>query len=95
MDDLLGIPLSLLMPLGLFLIVYAVVIWIVATRTHVSRSAAWTAVAINLVYAVDAVVVVVAGWFALTTLGTAFVLFQAAAVALFAAAQFCALRRAA
>ncbi len=95
MDDLLGIPLALLMPLGLFLIAYAVVIWTVATRTHVSRPAAWTAVAINLVYAVDAVVVIVAGWFALTALGTAFVLLQAAAVALFTAAQFYALRRAA
>lgn len=95
LDGLLGIPLSLLMPVGLFLIAYAVAIWLVATRPHVSRPAAWTAVAINVVYAVDAIVVVVAGWFALTALGTAFVLFQAAAVALFAAAQFYALRRAA
>ena len=43
-------------------------------------------------YAVDCVVVVAAGWFALTALGVAFVLFQAAAVALFATAQLYALR---
>ncbi len=95
LDGLLGIPLSLLAPVGLFLIVYAAAIWVAATRRRVSRPAAWTAVAINVVYAVDAVVVAVSGWFALTALGTAFVVFQAGAVALFAAAQFYALRRSA
>jgi hypothetical protein len=93
LDGPLGIPISLLMPVGLFLIVYAAVIWVVATRRRLSRPAAWTAVAINMVYAVDALLVLVSGWFTLTVLGTAFVLFQAAAVALFAAAQFYALRR--
>lgn len=95
LDGLLGIPLSLLVSVGVFLIVYAAAIWVVATRPRVSKTAAWIAVAINLVYAVDALVVAVSGWFPLTALGTAFVLFQAAAVALFAAAQFYALRRAA
>ncbi len=95
LDGPLGIPLSLLMPVGLLLIVYAAAIWVVATRPRVSRPAAWTAVAINLVYAVDAIVVAVSGWIALTALGTAYAIFQAAAVALFAAAQSYALRRAA
>ena len=95
LDDLLGIPLALLVPVGLFLIVYAVAIWIVATRRRVSRPAVWVAVAINLMYVVDCVVVVLAGWFPLTALGTAFALFQAAVVTLFAAAQFYALRKAA
>lgn len=95
LDGLLGTPLALLVPVGLFLVAYAAAIWIVATRTRVSRPAVWAAVAINLVYAVDCVVVLVAGWFPLTALGTAFVLFQAAAVTLFAAAQIYALRRAA
>lgn len=93
LDGLLGIPLSLLITVGVFLIAYAAAIWIVATRRRVSRLAAWTAVAINVVYAVDAIVVAAAGWFALSTLGTAFVVFQAVAVALFATAQFYALRR--
>ncbi len=93
LGGLLRIPLSLLMPLGLFLIAYAAAIWVVATRRRVSRPAAWTAVAINVVYAIDAIVVAAAGWFALTALGTIFVIFQAVAVALFAAAQFYGLRR--
>ena len=94
LDDLLGIPLALLVPVGLFLVAYAA-IWIVATRRRVSRLAVWAAVAINLIYVVDCLVVVAASWVPLTALGTAFVLFQAAAVTLFAAAQFYALRKAA
>jgi CHASE2 domain-containing sensor protein len=95
LDDLLGIPLALLVPVGLFLVAYAVAIWIVATRRRVSRPAVWAAVAINLIYVVDCLVVVAASWLPLTPLGAAFVLFQAAAVTLFAAAQFYALRKAA
>ena len=94
-DDPLGIPLALLVPVGLFLVAYAVAIWIVATRRRVSRPAVWAAVAINLMYVVDCVVVVAVGWFPLTSLGVAFVLLQAAAVTLFAAAQFYVLRKAA
>ncbi len=95
LDGVLGIPLVLLLPVGLFLIVYAVAIWVVATRPHLSRPAVWAAVVINVVYALDAVIIVVSGWFLLTTLGIVFLLFQAFAVALFAGAQYYALRRAA
>lgn len=95
LDDLLGIPLALLVPVGLFLVAYALAIWIVATRRRVSGPAVWAAVAINLIYVVDCLVVVAASWLPLTALGTAFVLFQAAAVTLFAAAQFYAFRKAA
>lgn len=93
LDRLLGTQPALLWPVGLFLVIYAAAIWIVATRRSVSRLAAWAAVVINLLWMVDSIVVVAAGWFSLTGLGTAFVLFQAAVVALFAAAQLYALRR--
>lgn len=93
LDDLLGAPLALLLPVGLFLLAYAAFVWVVATRPRVSRPAAWAVIAANLVYAVDCAVVVAAEWFPLTALGVAFVLFQAAAVALFAAAQLYGLRK--
>ncbi len=48
----------------------------------------------NLAWTVDSAVVLAAGWFPLTALGVAFVLAQAAAVAIIAAAQFYALKRA-
>ena len=92
LDDLLGAPLALLLPVGLFLLAYATFVWVVATRPRVSRPAAWAVIAANVLYAVDCAVVVAAEWFPLTALGVALVLFQAAAVALFAAAQLYGLR---
>jgi hypothetical protein len=93
LDGLLGTPLALLLPVGLFLLVYATLVWVVAARPRVNRTAVWAVITVNLLYAVDCVVIVATEWFSLTGLGVAFVLFQAAAVALFAAAQLYALRR--
>jgi len=90
---LLGIPLAVLVSVGLFLVVYAAFIWIAGSRRRVSRPGALAAVAINAVYAVGCFVVVAAGWLPLSALGVAFVLAQAAAVALFAALQYLGLRR--
>lgn len=94
LDDLLGIPLALLVPVGLFLLAYAAFVWIVGTRRRINRTAAWTVVALNLVWVADSVVVVLAGPFPLTGLGVTFILAQAAAVLLFADLQFLGLRRA-
>lgn len=94
LDDLLGIPLALLVPVGLFLLAYAAFVWIVGTRRRINRTAAWTVVVLNLVWVADSVVVVLAGPFPLTGLGVTFILAQAAAVLLFADLQFLGLRRA-
>lgn len=90
---LLGTPLTLLVPVGLFLIAFAAFVWIVGSRRRVGGPGPWAAVVINVAYAVGCVVVVAAGWFPLSALGVAFVLAQAVAVALFAALQFAGLRR--
>ena len=92
LDDLLDAPLALLWPTGLFLVAYAAAIWTAASRPAVSRPAARSVVMLNLLWVVASVVTVVAGWFSLNGLGTAFVLAQAAAVALFAGLQFLGLR---
>ncbi len=94
LDDLLGIPLALLVPVGLFLLAYAAFVWIVGTRRRINRTAAWTVVALNLVWVADSVVVVLAGPLPLTGLGVIFILAQAVAVLLFADLQFLGLRRA-
>ena len=94
LDDLLGIPLGLLVPVGLFLLAYAAFVWVVGSRPRINRKAAWTVVALNFVWVADSVVVVLAGPFPLTGLGVTFILAQAAAVVLFADLQFLGLRRA-
>ena|SRR5918995_2462601 len=93
LDDLLGTPLALLVPVGLFLVAWAAALWFIATRLRVGGTAVRVVILLNLLYAMDGVVVVATGLFPLTALGIIFVLFQVAAVTLFAAAQFYALRK--
>jgi hypothetical protein len=93
LDGLLGIPIALLVPAGMFLVAYAASVWAVGTRLRISTTAAWAVVAVNLVWAADSVALVLAGWLPLTTFGFAFVLTQAAAVFLFADLQLLGLRR--
>lgn len=91
--DVLGAPVALLAPVGVFLTTFAASLWFAASRPNVSRSAARGVVALNLLWVALSVVAVVAGWFSLTALGVAFFLVQAAAVVLFADVQFFGLRR--
>lgn len=91
-DELLGsLP---RLPLGGFLLVYAAAIWLVAARPRISLRAAAAAVTLNLLWAVDSVLVVGASWLPLTALGTASVLAQAGVVAVFAGLQLAGLHRA-
>lgn len=94
LDDLLGTPSSLLWLVGLFLLAYAAAVWVIGTRPQVSRQAAWSVVAVNVLWVVASVATVAAGWLPLTTLGTAFVLLQAVVVLVFADLQYVGLRRA-
>ena len=94
LSDLLGAPVALLAPVGVSLVAWAAVLWVISSRPRVSKTAAWVVILFNLAWAVDSAVVVAAGWFPLTSVGTALVLAQAVAVVLIAAAQFYALRRA-
>jgi len=91
--ELLGFPSWLLAPLGLALVPYAALVWLTGTRARVNHSAAWAIVGVNALWTVDSIALVLAGWLPLTALGVAFVLAQAAAVALFAALQVAGLRR--
>ena len=94
LGDLLGTPLALLVPVGLFLSAGAAALGLVAPRPRLGGATVRAVILLNLLYAVDGVVVVVAtGLFPLTALGIAFVLFQVIAVTLFAAAQFYALQK--
>lgn len=92
-DDLLGARLALLWSVGLFTVAYGVFVWSVASGANVSRRAAESVMVGNLLWVAGSVAVVAAGWLSLTALGTAFVLAQAATVALLAGLQFFGLRR--
>lgn len=93
LDDLLGIPAAVLVPVGGFLVVYAAALWALGSRPRLSRPAVWAVVAGNLCWVAASVVAAAAGWWSPTAAGVAFVLLQAAAVAVFAELQVSGLRR--
>jgi len=92
LDGRLGIDAALLLALGVVLVGYALVLEFVVARRP-TRPLVWEVIAINLVWVVSSVVAVVTDVLTPTTLGTVFVLLQAAAVALIAGLQLLALRR--
>jgi hypothetical protein len=94
LEGLLGAPATFLRPLGVFLVGYAGAVGYAGTRSPVRRPAARAVAGFNALWVVASVALVVAGWLPLTTLGVAFALAQAGAVAVFAGLQVIGLRRA-
>jgi hypothetical protein len=92
--DLTGLPASATLPLGLFLIVYAAFVGWVGMQQQTSRGATMLIVLINAAWVVGSVIVLLAGTWALTLLGVAFVIAQALAVAALAGLQWVGLGRA-
>ena len=93
LDDLLGVPSGALRGLGAVLLLYAAAVALVAARPVVSPVATEAVIGTNALWTAASVAVVVAGGFALTGVGTGWVLLQAAVVGGFAAVQLTALRR--
>jgi hypothetical protein len=94
LTDFLGIPGGLLLALGIVLLVYAVALWLVQARPPLNPAAVQAVVAVNCLWVLASLLTVVLSWLPLTELGIAFVLVQAAAVALIADLEFIGLRRA-
>ena len=90
---LLGLPQALLLGAGAAFVPFAALVLWVAMRDPLPRAGAWLVVAINVVWAADSVLLLFTDWVAPATLGTAFVLVQAAAVAVLAELEFVGLRR--
>src|SRR5262245_42591035 len=85
LDGPLGPRPAFLVPLGLFLVLYAAALLVLARRP--SRAGAAVVVAGNLAWVALSVVTVAAGWLDLTALGTILALAQAGAVAVLAELQ--------
>ncbi len=94
LQRLLGLPATLLMIAGVALFPYAAYLVWVATRSVVPRAAVCVPIALNLVWAVDCVLVLSAVGLSLTLLGEAFVAVQIVTVLAFAELEFIGLRRA-
>lgn len=95
LEDLLGLPASLLLYAGLILLPYAAAVGMIAARQIVPRAAIWAVIVCNALWAIDSVALLASGWVQPTGLGYGFVLAQALVVALFAELQYLGIRRSA
>ena len=93
LDGLLGLPVALMREAGLLLVPYVALVAYVGTREHISRPAVQTIIALNIVWTVCSIGLLMTDYVAPTALGIAFVIAQAAVVAVFAELQFIGLRR--
>ena len=90
---LLGLPAALLEGAGIALLPFgAFVLWL-ATRERISRPLVWTVIVINALWVLDSVLLLLTDWVEPNLFGYAFVLIQAAAVAVLAELQYIGLRR--
>lgn len=90
---LLGLPQALLAYAGLSLLPFAAFLAVLALRETVARPLVWAVIAANVIWAADSLLLLASGWVAPTAAGYAFVLAQAAVVALYAELQYLGLRR--
>ncbi|MDE3737252.1 MULTISPECIES: hypothetical protein [Pseudomonas] len=93
LEELLGLPRSLLLGAGIGLLPFALVLGWLANRTTVRRGWIWAVLAINAVWVIDSLSLLALGWVEPTLLGKVFVIGQAVAVAVLAELEFFGLRR--
>ena len=91
--ELLGLPVTLQRVAGLVLLVFAAFVASVARRATPSRAAVLAVIVVNLLWAIGSALLLLLSLVAPTGVGIAFVIVQAAAVAILAELQVIGLRR--
>lgn len=92
LSPLFDLPLPLLRGAGLALVPFALALAWLARRPRIPRGWAWAVIAANVLWALDSLLLPATGRVAPSALGTAFVIGQAVAVALFACLEYVGLR---
>lgn len=93
LTQLLALPEDLLRYAGLILLPYGALVAWVATRTRLLHLAVWAVIAVNALWAIDSIVLLLSGWVTPTIFGYIFVIVQALVVALLAELQYVGIRR--
>jgi hypothetical protein len=89
----LQLPAQLLSEAGLVLLPFAAFVGYIASRATPVRFAVWAIIAVNAIWVIDSIVLLFTGWVAPNALGYAFVLAQAASVAVFADLEYVGLKK--
>ena len=93
--SVLSLPEALLRETGIVLLPFAAFVAWLALRPTLPRVPVWVVIALNVLWVVDSIIVLLSGWVAPNALGYAFVIGQAAVVAVLAELEYTGLRRAA
>ncbi|MFF5114395.1 hypothetical protein [Streptosporangium sp. NPDC000509] len=91
---LLALPEPLVRWAGIGLLPFTAFVAYLATRPVPPRAGVWTLIVVNVLWAVDSVLLLFTGWVDPNPLGVAFVVAQALLVGAFAELQYVGLRRA-
>lgn len=94
LTGMLGLPVALMRESGLVLVPYVALVAFVGTREHIAFGAVKAIIALNVLWVLGSVGLLVGGFVAPTLLGYAFVIMQAVAVGVLAELQIIGLRRA-
>lgn len=95
LGQLLGLPFVLLLVAGIVLLPLALVLYWMSNQVALSRTGVWAVIALNALWVVESIALLVTGYVQPTSLGYAFVIGQALVVLLFAELEFFGLRRSA
>ena len=90
---LLALPTTLLFEAGIILLPFAAFVGWLASRARPPRLAVWIVIALNALWAIDSLLLLVSGWIAPNGFGYAFIGGQALAVAVLAELEYVGLRR--
>lgn len=93
LSGVLRLPASLLTEAGIVLLPFAAFVGLLASREAPARTAVWFAIAMNVLWAIDSILLLVSGWVAPNAFGHAFVITQAAFVVVLAELEYIGLRR--
>ncbi len=94
LQNILGLPVSLMFYAGLSLFPFAAFLLYAATRKSISKTVVWLIIALNLLWTIDSFLLLASGYVAPTAFGYVFVTFQAIGVLAFAGLELIALKRA-
>jgi hypothetical protein len=92
-EPLLNIPAPWLRTAGAALLPFAAMVWYFSRPSQLTRAKAWTVIVLNVSWVAASVLVLLGGVLEPSTLGIAFVVFQAVVVAALAELQVVGLRR--
>jgi hypothetical protein len=91
--NLLQLPVDLISEAGIVLLPFAAFVGYVASRSEPARFAVWAIIALNVVWVIDSIALLVAGWVEPNALGYAAVIAQAVGVLVLADLEYMGYRR--